>query len=430
MTMDGAFNLFQATMLRWRARHPYNAVHVARVDSALDPDRLRAAIAAVLAGAGLTGYRLDAARLRFEWRGGEARVRLAVADAGADAQAAVRATIERLLDHPFPADGEYEPFAFEAVRDGGGFWLALAYDHIVAGGDSAVALLGALVARYAGPMPIAPLDRHPARFRRMIARHPIAAAAAMAGLPRLAWRARRARRAPGLERREAANAFVMASLPGADEKIGVAAKRWGVTRNDVLMAAVIRAVAGLKPPAGPASRRREVAVASVMNIRSECAASVERVFGQFLSSFRASHPDPRGVPLADVARVVHAESRDVRARRRYLRSLAALAVSGFAWRLVGEDRRHSIYAKHYPVWAGLTTIVLPGLWSAMAPSAGARPAAYRRGVSTGPLAPVVVAATFTGTSLELGVSFRPAAVPPDALARTLESLAAELSGIS
>ncbi|MCC7113770.1 MAG: hypothetical protein IT520_05215, partial [Burkholderiales bacterium] len=65
--MDGAFNLFQATMLRWRARHPYNAVHVARVDSALDPDRLRAAIAAVLAGAGLTGYRLDAARLRFEW---------------------------------------------------------------------------------------------------------------------------------------------------------------------------------------------------------------------------------------------------------------------------------------------------------------------------------------------------------------------------
>ena len=31
MTMDGAFNLFQATMLRWRARHPYNAVHVARV---------------------------------------------------------------------------------------------------------------------------------------------------------------------------------------------------------------------------------------------------------------------------------------------------------------------------------------------------------------------------------------------------------------
>ena len=28
--MRGALNLFQATMLRWRSRHPYNAVHAAR----------------------------------------------------------------------------------------------------------------------------------------------------------------------------------------------------------------------------------------------------------------------------------------------------------------------------------------------------------------------------------------------------------------
>ena len=150
---------------------------------------------------------------------------------------------------------------------------------------------------------------------------------------------------------------------------------------------------------------------AVVNIRSDCAGPAGRTFGQFLSPFRASHPDPAGASLEEVVRTVHAENRDLRSRRRYLRSLIALALSGLAWRAVKEERRDSLFAKHYPVWAGLTTLVVPGLWDAISPDAGAMPQGYRRGVSTGPLAPIVVAATFTGTSLELGVSFRPAAVP-------------------
>ena len=78
---------------------------------------------------------------------------------------------------------------------------------------------------------------------------------------------------------------------------------------------------------------------------------------------------------------------------------------------MNDERRDSLFAKHYPVWAGLTTLAVPGVWDAISPDAGRLPVGYRRGVSTGPLAPIVVAATFTGTSLELGVSFRPAAVP-------------------
>ncbi len=428
--MPGAFNLFQATMLRWRARHPYNAAHAARVDAPLDERRLRDAIASVLRDAGLAGYTLDAARGRYEWRGGEPPVNLSNGSAGDDAEEAVRSAIERSLEHRFPPDGGYDPFVFEALAVAGGFWLVLGYDHIVAGGDSAAALLGAIAARYRGPAPVATLERHPARFRRMVLRHPLSAAAALAGLPTLAWRSRRARRAPGLEKREQANAFVMARLDGADATIGAAARSWGVSRNDVLMAAVIRAVAGLKPPPGAGARRREVAVASVVNIRSECAASAGRTFGQFLSSFRAGCPDPQSLPLREVARTVNAESHDVRARRRYLRSLAALAVSGLAWRLVGEERRHSLYSKHYPVWAGLTTLVVPGLWDAMTPAAGKRPSAYRRGVSTGPLAPLVVAATFTGSSLELGVSFRPAAVDRPAVCSVVDRIVRELESLA
>ena len=112
--MRGALNLFQATMLRWRSRHPYNAVHAARVGAPLDEARLRAAIDAVLEACGLTGYTLDARRGRYEWRGGAAEVALDVVSGSASADA-LRAAIERALDHPYPREGAYCPFRFDAI---------------------------------------------------------------------------------------------------------------------------------------------------------------------------------------------------------------------------------------------------------------------------------------------------------------------------
>ncbi len=428
--MEGAFNLFQATMLRWRSRHPYNATHVAFVPHGLDASRLRTTLAAVLEETGLTGYALDATRGRYAWRGGPATVDLAIEPLPAEADEAISAAIERSLSKTFPGDGAYVPFAFEAIPSESGFWLLVVYDHVVAGGDSAAALLGAIAARYAGGRPLPRLERHPARFRRLFVRHPVQTVRAVAGLPRFALRARRARRAPGLEVRDATNAFLMASLDApAVARITESAKRWGVTRNDLLMGALLRAVAGLKPPPVGRARRYEVAVASIVNIRGDCAKSAGSTFGQFLSSFRASHPDPAGASLEALAKAVNAESRDLRRRRRYLRSLVVLAISGLAWRAVSDERRDSLFAKHYPVWAGLTTLVIPGLWDAISPDAGPLPPRYRRGVSTGPLAPIVVAATFTGTTLELGVSFRPAAVPAADVRAVLDRYLATLADL-
>ncbi|CAG0961078.1 hypothetical protein BURK1_00721 [Burkholderiales bacterium] len=426
--MHGAFNLFQMTMLRWRSRHPYNATHVARVPHALDEARLRATLAAALEETGLTGYALDARRGRYEWRGGAAEIALDVSAAPAgDVDEALRAAIERSLARRFPADGAYAPFAFEAIPDRDGFWLLLVYDHIVAGGDSAVTLLGAICERYEGGPALPRLERHPARFRRLVARHPLQAMRAVADLPGMALRARHSRRPPGLEVRDHANAFLMASLPYAVvERIAHAAAAWKVTRNDVLMGALIRAVAQFRPPPAANARRYAVAVASIVNIRRDCAGPAARTFGQFLASFRAAHADPTHASLEEVVRAVHAESRDLRRRRRYMRSLVALALSGIAWRAVRDDRRDSLYAKHYPVWAGLTTLVVQGLWDAIAPRAGTMPSGYRRGVSTGPLAPAVFAATFTGSTLELGVSFRPATISAAAVRVALDRFVAGL----
>ena len=208
----------------------------------------------------------------------------------------------------------------------------------------------------------------------MVARHPLQVARALAGMPRLAMRARRARRAPGLEFHDGTNAFVMRSLGAAvADGIARAAERFGATRNDVLMAALIRALAGLKPPPAKGARRYEVAVASIVNIRSRLRrAGVAHVRPVPVVVPRRRIPIRRTRRLEDVVRAVHAESRDLRTRRRYLRSLIAIALSGIAWRVVRDERRDTIYAKHYPVWSGLTTLVVPGLWNALVPVGGAR----------------------------------------------------------
>jgi hypothetical protein len=71
--VKGRLNLFQAAMLRWRALHPYSAVHAVRVDRPLDAQRLSAVIDGELEALGLTGLTLDAARERFEYAGGPSR---------------------------------------------------------------------------------------------------------------------------------------------------------------------------------------------------------------------------------------------------------------------------------------------------------------------------------------------------------------------
>jgi hypothetical protein len=144
LRLHGRLNLFQAAMLRWRELHPYNAVHVVRIVKPFERARVEAVIAERLRAAGLTGLVIDRTRRRYEYRGGPATVELDIVSGG-DGKSALHAEIERQLNRPFPADGSLVPFRFFAHDAGGEFFLGLAYDHFVAGGDSIVVLLNDIV---------------------------------------------------------------------------------------------------------------------------------------------------------------------------------------------------------------------------------------------------------------------------------------------
>jgi len=305
--LPGRLNLFQTAMLGWRDLHPYNAVHAACIGRALDRDALERAIRETLAHAGLTGLELDRRRRRYAWRGGPSRVTVDVLPSGGDWRETLARAFERELNAPFPRDGMLEPFRFFALDLGNSFFLGLAYDHFIAGGDSIVVLLSTLAGRYIGGQTgDAPLARYPRTHRRLFVRHPLAFCRSLARLPAMGASCRRTIRPRYRPVEEGHNAFRFFTLD-ADRyaALRAAARSFGVTLNDVLIAILLLAQDATSPARDRNARRSELAVASIMNLREAHGDDAHRTFGQFLSSFRVAHPVPPGIALRELAQDVH-----------------------------------------------------------------------------------------------------------------------------
>lgn len=422
--MKGRLNLFQRTMLRWRELHPYNAVHVVRIDAALDPVRLTRCIADVLAGQGLTGLVLDPDGGTYEYRGGPAAPSVELLAAG-DGPATCEAVIERGLNTVFPERGPLDPFRFFAIDGGSHFHFGLAYDHFIAGGDSIVVLMRDLHAAYLGHAgALRRPELYPPAYGPLFLRRlgPL-----LAGLPGLGEMIRSCRNTARPTYREGVpptNGFRSFRLDAA-ALAGVlrTTRAWGVTLNDLLLAQLLLAMA---PEAGPRNqgRRRMMAVASIVNIRAEFQPPATRTFGQFLSSFRVTHPVPRGIGIKELAQDVRAATARTKRRRLWLQTLVGIAGSSLVWRRLDTEYRARFHAKNYPVWGGVTLVNVDAQWRE---AGGGEPPEYLRGVPTGPMAPLVVAASTTQGGLQLGFSWRIAAFDP----ATVDNIAARfLTGLA
>ena len=295
-----------------------------RCGSRSTPRRLEAAIGAQLAARRTHRPRRSTPRARATNSAADPPcIPLEVVDGGRRCHAALRREIERQLNLPFPADGAIEPFRFFALADAGdAFRLGLAYDHFIAGGDSIVVLL----------------QRH----RRALRRAPAGAPAARSAIRRRSAPARarnalrvraRPRRAAGADRelpsRRRGRAIRRrgdghngvrvrrASTPAESATLASRARRRGASRSTTCCS---RSCSG----AGRAGRRARGARASGARDRasrrsSTCAARIgldtRDAFGQFLSSFRVSHPVPAGIALGALARDVHRETQRIKTRK-------------------------------------------------------------------------------------------------------------------
>lgn len=426
--MRGRLNLFQATMLRWRELYPYNAVHTVRVEAPLDAPRLARAIDAVLARRGLAGYALDVARKRYEYAGGVPHTDLQVHDGGADPSEALRAAIERGINTSFAPTGPFDPFHFFAMDARTAFHVGVAYDHVVAGGDSIADLLAEIVLGYAGAaVPARPAPSlYPPTFGPLFARHASPLLRGLAAAPAALRSLRRSQRPYYRFGDDRYNAFAAARIDARGvAALHRAATAWGVTRGDLMLALLMRAVASVAASGRAGQRRHQIGVAVIVNLRRDCGTTVRASFGQFLSSFRYAHPVPPGIALETLARELHVQTARVRTGKLYLVTLLALAGVRAVWPRLSTEQRAKAFAKHYAAWAGFTPLDVDAIWR----DAGRvePPPGYLRAVSTGPATPLILAATTAGNELHLGLSYRTAAFDQDDVARIAAALQTDVN---
>jgi hypothetical protein len=417
--MKGRLNLFQSAMLRWREMHPYSAVHIVRVPQPLDAERLERGINGQLEQLGLTGLRVDARRRRYEWTGGAATTRVRVIAGGGDPLAVVCREIESELNIAFAVDGQIDPFRFFAVDHGAACYICLAYDHFVAGGDSIVVLLRGIVDRYLDASGRAPTTHVTARrygptYMRLFWGHLVSSTKAWLGLPKLALDCRRAFRPRYAAHQDGYNAFAYARIDEADRaRLDACASAWGMTSHDLLLAILLKGLSPLTLPRLQSSRRNEIAIASILNIRRDLGTAASDALAPYLAPFRVSHRTPDDMPLRDLAVAIHAQTRQIRRATRYLQTLLAMGIAGAVWRFLTTTQRYRVYAKHYPVCAGTTPLSIDPLWPEGVTRASGLD--YFRAVSTGPLAPMILAFTMIGDVINVGISFRTTVFQRDAI---------------
>jgi len=447
--VKGRLNVFQAAMLRWRATYPYNAVHVAELPGPLDAARLSNAVDGYLTDAGIGKLALDLERRRYEYAKGPVHVDVAILQAHGDTLAVLEREMERHLNAGFGEDGPvssdgpsrgtdtpprgaanevsvgavFAPLRFFAVDSGASFHLGVAYDHFIAGGDSVVALLKAIAARYDGSLPadLGAPDTYPRTYAKLFGSNALAFYLGQYMLPGMLLRARRAFRPLYPHGDDKYNAFASFELPPhVHAGIVRASKAWGVTRNDLMLAMMLCAISPEVEGRRGATRRNEIAIASVINLRDQVAGSPHRAFGQFLSSFLVSHTVPPDITLEALARDVHAQTERVKRRKLYLQTLFLIACGGLAWRFMTPEQHKQMDAKNYPVWAGLSALNVEAIWNGVP---GNTPVLhYLRAVSTGPIAPIVVAPASVGDGLHIGVTYRTSAFTRQDIERINERL--------
>ena len=403
--ISGKLNEFQRTMLQWSGLHPYNAVHVARVSSPLEPSRLGEAIGRVVSLAGLTNYRVTKDGGRYHYGGGPIEVDPCILDGGEDPVSVVHREMERQLNEPFPQTGVFKPFRWFLVQGENESFAGLAYFHMVADAESIGRLFREVLTAAIDELPQVLGDTGLARQRS--SRVPWGG---LTSLPRRArgafrkfQRMRQSFRSPDCPVNRFDNEWFGLSLDVRDSAAALElARKHGATANDLFLAALLKAVI-------PATSwrfekaRQHLSAGCVVNVRRDLPESRRGDFGLFLGTFSVTHPVPVDVKLEDLIKSICEQTREVKRDRLYLASKFEFRLNRFLFANQPLEKQRNFYRKAYPVWGSLTNFKMDGFQI----GEKAEVTEYYRAVSAGPALPFVIGVTGYRGRLHFGFTYRP-----------------------
>jgi hypothetical protein len=411
--MQGKFNSFQKTMLQWDEMHPYNAVHVVRIPGPLDIAKLQQSLKAGLEQSGLGGFRFDRERGAYAYQSDSPSCEARIITGNAGAQAELQAEVEQQLNTSFALKAGFTPFRFFALAATDSFFLGLAYFHAVADAESIVFLLRHLVRCYLKPghTAVPNLNRYPDGRGHLLRRHLAVVLRKLLTLPGQVRRLRQSSRPRYRDTANFKNGFQFITVKRERWKtLLAAAEDWGVTVNDLLLALLLKSVSPLAAGRQKAKKRRKISVGCIVNLRRELAIDSVGVFGVFLGSFIVTHAMADDVSLRGLAGDIREQTLAIKRGRLFLATPMELGLGRFCFRFFSTERRRKFYQKHYPLWGGLTNMNLNALWEQ---SDHDGPQDYFRGVSTGPVTPLVFSVTTVGDHANIGVSYRTTVFSPE-----------------
>ena len=403
--MQGRLNIFQKTMLQWDEMHPYIAVHVVRIRGALDPARLRTCINTTVNQRGLTHLTLNREQSAFHYENGQADCEVRIlgdVDGSADA---LMAEVERQLNLPFICTGRFNPFRFILAPAGNSFFVGLSYFHPAADAESVVFLLKEIIQSYLGASGASDsLDLYPDHRARLWLRHPRVVARRFLGLPAQVRNLRQSHRVNYRDGSNMTNGFTFFPMASEDLRSTVeAAKAWKVTVNDLLLALLLKSLSPCAVARTKARTRRKLSVGCIVNLRKDLGVDSRKTFGLFLGSFSVTHEVPEGISLRELAADVEQQTSTIKRHKSYLGTPLELTLARFMLKFFSPPRRKKFYAKNFPLWGGVTNMNVNSLWE---PKGGNAPLDYFRGVSTGPITPLVLSVTTMGDRANIGLSYR------------------------
>ncbi len=415
-------------MLQWNDLHPYSAVHVVRIPVRLDDDRLRKAIQSTMAARGLSHLSLDRAKGAYSYGGSPGILEVRTIADREDPHAALFAEVERQLNTPFAPAERLNPFRFFVAPAGDSLFLGLVYFHAAADAESVVLLLRELVeaCREGGAPASSPaLELYPDSRAHLLRRHLKIVAQRLLALPMQIRNLRRSFRTSCRNAGNMVNRFDFFSLDAETFRSVVAAgKAWGVTVNDLWLALLLKSLSPLAAGRLRARKRRAISAGCIVNLRSALGVDSRQTFGLFLGSFTVTHEVPEGIGLRNLARDVQQQTATIKRHKLYLGTPLELGFARFMFNFLSPERRTKFYPKNYPLWGGITNLNLNSLWHS-GPDAG--PLDYFRGVSTGPVTPLVLSVTTVRDRANIGLSYRSAVYSAEDVAglkgRFLEELA-------
>lgn len=390
-------NIFQRTQRLWDRIHPYNAGQAMELTGDFSAEHIQAAFNAALRDLGLGDFLTDGPTYLIAPHGCDTPAE----HSGDD----LETLLTREMNRPFDAVRSMPFRPFDLVHDGRRV-VGLTYQHWVADSVSIRMLMHQWLLRLLGRGGPNPVRLPDAGLLKLFGPgsagwSPVVQTASLLGFTS---RMKAMRRVDAKEDTHVA-VLVRYGPDGLIDALKPRAKAAGATVGDVFLAAAAAACDAVGP-AHVTSKRPDLAMGTIVDLRARSGERAKRVFGLYLGFTMT--PFAAG-DLADFDRLL---ARTATVRRSNLSRRAAeasqlnIAIGYAIGRWIGPTKLREFYRKRFPLSGGLSSVnMTPGWAGEHHPSPLA---AYHRISPTGPMLPLVLTPTTLGKTLRVCCTYRTA----------------------